>query len=453
MSLKTRRILYIVFILAFLLITPLLIFYSLGYNFQSGFKLQKSGILVIETEPKGAKINIEGENVQKFWGKILNKDKYFVRTPAKIKNLNPGDYNIQVKLKGYWPWTKKLTIYSGQTTFAEDIYLFKNDKPILIKKIPKGISDFSPNKKYFININQKQATLINLDNQNLETFVFDNSTSTSDLTKTISWSNNEKKIMTNLDIFFLDDWSSPIHVKSILGEEFSNFKWGDFDNDTVLYIYDKKLFSFNLSTKNNREILDAKNIISFLPKNDNIYLIKQTDNKSQLQIWNQTSKINRLWLELPFSNYNFININHGLINLFDYNYNILYLIDPDSNLKPLKQILYNCKKMQWVTNTKLLYTTGYEIWLFDLNSLEKKLLTRISEQINNIEWHPSNNYIIFSTKKNINILELDNREKHSITKIAEFNNIEQMSLDKKGETVFFTTNDKGERKLYKIFIQ
>jgi hypothetical protein len=442
------------FISIFLILTPLLIFYSLGYSLQSGFKIEKSGILVINTEPKGAKISIEDEAVQKFWSKVLNKKGDFVQTPSKLKNLKPGDYNISIDLPGYWPWTKKLTINSGQTTFAEDIYLFKNDKPALIKKVSTELGNFSSDKQYFLSIDSNQSQIINLENQEIKSTRLEN-TEINNLnsTKNIYWSSNGRKVMSDTNIFTLNDWNNPIYIKSLIGEKFSNFSWDESSDNAILYSFKDKLFSFNLENGNNKEILDTDNIDTFLAKDNKIYLVEQKGSISNLLIFDRNSKKSTIKLELPFSNYNFINTGHNLINLLDTNHQILYLIDSNSNIKPLREIIYGSEKMQWITNNKLLYTTGFEIWLFDLSSLEKKLLTRISEHINNIEWHPSNNYILFSTATSINILELDNREKHSITKIANFENIDQMLLDQKGEIVYFTSKQEDANRLYKIFIQ
>ena len=60
MTLKTRRILYILFISAFFLVTPLVIIFATGYSFSfSERQIFKTGILSLRTEPEGAKIYID----------------------------------------------------------------------------------------------------------------------------------------------------------------------------------------------------------------------------------------------------------------------------------------------------------------------------------------------------------------------------------------------------------
>ena len=95
MTLKQRRVLYTLFILAFLIITPAIILYASGYKIGNGLKLQKTGIFIIDSKPRGAKIylndKLEQDQIKKW---LLDKNS-FVVTPAKIKNLLPGEYLVR----------------------------------------------------------------------------------------------------------------------------------------------------------------------------------------------------------------------------------------------------------------------------------------------------------------------------------------------------------------------
>ncbi len=449
MSLKIRRLLYLSFILAFLIITPLLILYSLGYTWQGGFKLQKSGILIIKTEPRGAYISLNNKKIQNFWNHFFFNEQNYTKTPAQIKNLKAGEYNIKLELPGYWPWSKKLTILSGQTTFAEDIFLFKKDQASLITSMfDKNIS-LSPDKNFFVINASSSLKIINLNNN--ETRIF-KTTSANNTNHKIYWSPNKKQIMYNLHIYSLNNNIPPLNLKKLIGDKLDNFTWSNSQDKLIYYTFQNKLYSFDLNTNNNEALLDSIQINTLIKKNKSLYFVKQDKNKSTLVAW-QADYGEQTKLQLPYSDYEFINPEHKLLNLLDKQNKILYLIDTESKLKILQQHLSKIEKTQWVTANKLLYTTGFEIWLFDLNSLNKKLLTRVSNHINAIDWHPSNNYILFSNSSSINILELDNREKHSITKIITKPLINNMFLDKSGEIVYFISTENNTKKLYKLFIQ
>jgi len=89
MTLQKRRILYSFFILLFLIIAPILIFYSLGYryNFIKG-NIEKTGVVFLKSFPKSAKIYLNNE---------LQSDK----TPTQITNLLSNTYDVRVEKEGY----------------------------------------------------------------------------------------------------------------------------------------------------------------------------------------------------------------------------------------------------------------------------------------------------------------------------------------------------------------
>ncbi len=123
MSLKTRRIIYLLFILAFVIISVVVLLYTSGYryNFKKGV-MQKTGVLVVESYPKDMKIWINDE---------LKEEK----TPAVISSLLPQKYNIKVGRSGYQIWEKDVRIYPARSTFIDYIEVFKSPStPVYNKK-------------------------------------------------------------------------------------------------------------------------------------------------------------------------------------------------------------------------------------------------------------------------------------------------------------------------------
>lgn len=451
MTLKTRKILYITFILLFITITPMVSLYAAGYKFSGDLKIQKTGILIIDSNPKGAQILINGEIQQDFLKRILSSDKGYIKTPAKIKNLVPGEYDIEVKMNNYLPWSKKLIIKSGQSTFAEDINLFKNNLPTLIfnKNDTKNI--VSPNNKKFLT-QKKDDQLVILDIESEKENILKTEIKNFDESNT-KWSQNNKKIIINNEIFNLDTPDNPIYLNKIIGNNISDIKWNTSNDYIILYKNSSNLSYYNLNNQTNKLILKNYSLKDFIAKDNLLYFIEEQKNNSLLITYNinESRKINEI--SLPRSEYLFINENHRLINLYDSVHKILYLIDPYDSFKPIRETINNVTKTNWVNENKLLYTGDFEIWILDLNNLTKKILTRVSQKINTLIWHPSNNNIIFATEKNINVLELDNREKYNITKIIELDNISDTILNEKGDTLYFHAQIGNQEGMYKLLIQ
>ena len=162
MTKKTRNILFSVFVLAFAIIAPLVCLYAADYQVGSNFSVQKTGILVIKTDPSAAMIYLENKTQKNLVDNLLQTDKKSYTTPNRIKNLLPGKYDIKLEKEGYFAWEKQLQIDPGQSIYIENVNLFKNNLPTLINN--QQYSDLipSPNGKMLLAIYQYGADVINL---------------------------------------------------------------------------------------------------------------------------------------------------------------------------------------------------------------------------------------------------------------------------------------------------
>ena len=118
MTLKKRIIILAVVIVAFFLSVPIAIYYAIGYTFDfEQWRLIKTGILLVNTNPNGAQILLDG--------------KIKTESPARIRFLLPKDYDLEIKKEGYVTWKKSISISPQQITHlsSEDfkIYLFLKD--------------------------------------------------------------------------------------------------------------------------------------------------------------------------------------------------------------------------------------------------------------------------------------------------------------------------------------
>jgi hypothetical protein len=453
MKINKRKTLFSLFILAFFIITPTLILYAMGYNLESGFRLQKSGILIIKTQPEEAKIYLNGKLEQEFFGNIIKKNDKYVRTPAKIKNLKPGEYEIRVELDGYWPWQKKLTVRPGETTFAEDIFLFRNENAVLIAEFESGKESFSYKSKLFSNISANEASVINLEDLSLKNKSLNNGTSSVFQLSEIKWSDNDKRILTNTSVFNYESWEKVLDLRPIFGEAETRYAWHSGRDDSLYFSQGNRLFSYDFSNKQSQEIINLPGLQEFYSIKDDVLLLANDNGSTALSIIRDNAKNQELLASLPFSDYSFLETKNEIINLLDKRNKILYLIDSNSSIKPIKDQINGCSIAHWTDDQRLLYSDGYEIWTYTLNDQKKELLTRISERINALVWHPSENYVIYSTENSLNILELDRREKHNVININEYPAIGQIALDKSGKIIYFSSHENSVTKLYKIVIQ
>lgn len=135
-SLK-RAVVFYISVLIFFVTLPILLAYSLGYriNYRT-MKVDKTGIIFINSKPSGADIYVND--------KLCDNP-----TPAQIEDLNPGAYKVKVIREGFYPWHEELIVKPNMVTKADRIVLF----PIIqdMKRLSaQPSSDFAVSDKGYI---------------------------------------------------------------------------------------------------------------------------------------------------------------------------------------------------------------------------------------------------------------------------------------------------------------
>jgi len=417
--------------------------YAAGYKLaKNKLSIERTGLFILDSQPEGAKILIDGQTQQNWLGSFLKRDNYLV-TPAKVTNLLPDEYEVSLELPGYWTWSKKLTINPGASTFAENIYLFKNDLPAQI--IAGQIKAFSlaPDKSQLAILLTDQLYFLDLKNEEEKNIKH------SDLRgKTIVWSEDQSKIVIDNFLYDLTDLAVRLNLNKIAPLSF-NYKW----QENVLYFQDKnsiyRLGADNLAKK----IINIPVATDYLIKNGNLYLINQAGKIISLEIIDLATKAAAKTINLPFpAAYSFINSENGWLNIFDDKNKILYLLNQESGAPQLTAI-DNVKTASWINDDQLLYFNDYEIWLYNKTGGEKTLITRISQPITAALLHPNKNYIIYSTEQTVNSIELDQREKRNLTELIKFDKINYLSLSADGKILYFAGSINKAQGLYKLLLQ
>ncbi len=109
---RIRGVLFYISLFVFLIGLPFILSYALGYKFNPRtFKFTKTGIVVLKTEPAGAKVYVDNH---------LFKEK----TPTNILELLPGQYLIRLEMDRYFSWTAEVPVNAGKVTRLEKIILF-----------------------------------------------------------------------------------------------------------------------------------------------------------------------------------------------------------------------------------------------------------------------------------------------------------------------------------------
>lgn len=135
MSIKFRRLLFYSLVLAFLIASGVLLFYSSGWVFNfTTFAFEKTGGLLLKTSPQDIIIKINN--------KTFKDDSGFLNNSTIIKDLTPGPYNVEVQKDGYQTWKKQLEVLPGLVTAAKTIILPPNIDKSGQNLIASSVQDF-----------------------------------------------------------------------------------------------------------------------------------------------------------------------------------------------------------------------------------------------------------------------------------------------------------------------
>ncbi|MBF0619998.1 MAG: PEGA domain-containing protein, partial [Candidatus Omnitrophica bacterium] len=126
-----RKIIFYIFVAAYLVVCPLIILYSFGYIVNPLKEhLVYTGIIYLSTTPSGAQV-------------FLEKSQYKNKTPATIHDLLPGKYTVRVLLHGYRPWKHGVTVEKGKAAAFEKILLIP-DRWIPRQLSAEAYADLTP---------------------------------------------------------------------------------------------------------------------------------------------------------------------------------------------------------------------------------------------------------------------------------------------------------------------
>lgn len=443
MSKKTRDYLFWIFAIIFLLGTISVSLYASGYQLNLGWPptsnrlLLKTGMITIETEPRGAVISLDGNQEKSFSLNPWNRES--LSTPSKVKNVTPGEYDLKLELTGYWPFTKKISVYSGQTTFVENINLFRSDLPFLVSDSPLSDLALSPSGRYlFLNAT---SGIITLKNNSLQTLKTTSSVAS-------PWFINEDKLMINGQIFTPGATDNP-NYQSLIGANAKN--WYYAENEKRLYYQNNDAISyFDLSSGRSSLIISGHNYLAYQPDGQKIFLVETSQGKTKLQKYSWTDQKIEQEIVLPASgHYIFKNINNQYLNLYDEENKTLYLINP-ADLAHGTSVLNNVIDWQWLDNDRFFYNNSWEIYLVDLKNGSQSLLTRLGEKIKKIIYNKNNDYLIYTSTSGLNAYDLQGGIS---TKIFQNEEIASPALDQKNNTIYFWSNINQHPGIYKLLLQ
>lgn len=149
MHIKLRRLIFVIFVGIFLVAAPLVVLYTAGFRLNiSNHQLQQTGVLAINTFPRGSTIVLNGRGLAQ-------------KTPFVVQRLMPNLHAITLQKKGYHDWSQRINVEAGKTAYVT-ARLFANSQPVTLNSQESTLALRS--RKGRIELPPDQASLSLFDN-------------------------------------------------------------------------------------------------------------------------------------------------------------------------------------------------------------------------------------------------------------------------------------------------
>lgn len=117
MTIKTRLIILAVCVMLFLVVTPYIVLYSLGYRVDfENLAIMATGGIYVHATPTDATVTVDGAQAQS-----VN----LFSTAVFMQNLLPKNHTVSITKTSYFPYQKTLKVAPNQVTKLENVQLFK----------------------------------------------------------------------------------------------------------------------------------------------------------------------------------------------------------------------------------------------------------------------------------------------------------------------------------------
>lgn len=452
MSKKFRDYLLWVFVALFVLITVVTSLYASGYKFNLSWPLklnrllQKTGMLAVATEPKNAIVYLNDKPQNDLSINPWKKD--YIATPAKIKNLLPGEYELRFKTEGYWPYKQKINIYSGETTFVEDVNLFKDNSPLLILSLAEDKLIISPDNKYIYA--QKSKKIINLKAESVRDLNILNLDENSNFNDSRNlWLKNNKLFIDGI-IFDPTKETGDSNYYSSIGSRATNWTIDDSQN-YLYYQNNNSINKLNTNSKKSSIVVSGEIYLDYEFGQNKLFTIRKTEKQIELSAksLDNTDSQKDIWIMPSSGHYRFSKRMSSYLTIYDDQNKTLYLFD-ENNLNKGPLTIRNINKWALYNNQALIYTNDLEIYIFNFSNSRSDLITRRSEKIEDIFWNSEGNYLILSSFNNLSVFDFKNR---NTTVLLSAEKISSPVFDAKNNSLYFWARINEQEGVYKMLMQ
>lgn len=446
MTKKTRLIILSICVLLFLIITPCLIFYSLGYRFDyKNKKIFATGGIYVASQTSGANILIDSKEGQRIG---LFSDFIFVQ------NLKPGIHNVVAQKQGFFEYKKELPVKENIVTKLENILLIKEKYQF---------NNIENNVDYFL-ISPDQKSAIVSANTTLQIFNLADLQTKKEIALPIKnynllqaqWSDDSQKVLLKLNYQNTVNYYSYSVAQNqatlikFLDKNSTNINFGQQNTNQIFFVKNNQLLYSSIIESGstiNQPTLIAKNIADYKIINNNIVYFDLSGSFYRFDIANNLNE--------KITNTPLLINKTATYKLFYFNENVFVsenqkLFKLNLTTKLFEKFADNANNVKMSPNWKnILYYNSSQIYNYNLESssylqAEQKTLLGKYNEVANCFWL-NNDYLVITFKNSVKISELDSRGNINVVNLPISLIVKEKSIASEDMTIFYNSQNK---KLY-----
>lgn len=434
-----RRAFLALFVLAFIVLAPAVIFYTSGYrwNPKKGI-IERNGTLILDTVPSGASVTLNGVTIPD-------------RTPVTLQNVAPGTYQVHLERGGYQSWEKTLEVRPERVTFVNEVRLWRQTDPSLLSEGRARAIAVSPNARLLAFVNGEEDVM-RITFQDVPGFatndllpstpthaLFQDGTPTG--TIQIAWNPASSAVL--IRDSERGNWIANRSGGSDGAHRLADgvYRW---DGSTLIGVREGVQTAYVVSTGATTQTPLPAGVVD----QSDPYVLLAATGTTRLSVARRNQLARRY--ELPDGAWTFADRVGALLFLTN---GFTWLgFDPDTAVpEPIR--LPAEQQPQVLTRARdisLLARGSGELWI-DVIDESPTLLLRTGDALTGATWHEDGADIFYSTERDVWALNLDPRDGRLQTKLATFDRID--GLAEAAETLFISGQRDGRQGVWTLALE
>ena len=405
MRARTRTFLFVLIVIAFVVIAPLLVLYAKGYSFRPDDRsVILTGTILVDTNVSKVQVSLDGA------------EEHTENDPVILRGLEPGSHTLAISREGYHPWKATLEVKPEKVTRVDDVVLSLVD-PEIQQPITNTIGRFavSPNSRfivYTVTEGKDQGLWMhtNGNEENRRLLAPGDGVDVTTISE-IRWSQNSRLLLIRDDQRrywrILPHISTPtaLALDELEGIPASQVLL-DHDEPSTVYYRDSKSDVYRWATARNNALpeLLAKDVTDFAVATPKIFTLEPSTGRTlQLTSYDvrESDPIPAHIATVPDQDASLVVGSSSLVATIAGD-ELMLLTRVDGTFA-LESVAQNVSYAEWSEDGLFLaYQSGSELWIHDQEPLQDEpelfKIGELTQQPSKIFWHPNSRHLTLFTE-------------------------------------------------------